>query len=286
MSGVPASFLAEIRKLRQRPAIWVSFGILVALLVLFGYVVSYIFYSHPPSTGPNQLPRGLSYDQLKQSLYPARFVPNTIGGGSQIGGVIAMIVGVLVQGSEYGWGTLKTLFTQRPGRLTIVAGKFAAVAVMTLVVAAVLLLVAAAVSFGLATVDGKSTAFPPGQDIVKGLLALWLILFFWSCFGIALATLFQQSAMAIGLGLAYGLVIEGLIFGLLTQFGGDDVRRIQQWFPIANATYLSSSFGRAIAIGREGKPFADATHGVVMLLVYVAAFIGVTAYFTRRRDVT
>ena len=35
------------------------------------------------------------------------------------GGVLALMLGVLTLGSEYGWGTLRTLFTQGPGRLRV-----------------------------------------------------------------------------------------------------------------------------------------------------------------------
>jgi ABC-type transport system involved in multi-copper enzyme maturation permease subunit len=34
-----------------------------------------------------------------------------------------------VFGSEYGWDTLRTLFTQRPGRLQVLAAKLAALAI-------------------------------------------------------------------------------------------------------------------------------------------------------------
>jgi hypothetical protein len=50
--------------------------------------------------------------------------------------------------------------------------------------------------------------------------------------------------LAIGLGLAYALVVEVLIFGLLGGLGGDIVKQIQQWFPVANTTYLTESSGQ------------------------------------------
>ena len=41
----------------------------------------------------------------------------------------ASILGVLSVGSEFGWGTWKTLLTQRPGRLTVFGAKLVALAV-------------------------------------------------------------------------------------------------------------------------------------------------------------
>ena len=38
------------------------------------------------------------------------------------------LLGALTIGSEYSWGTLKTILTQRPGRLSLTGGKFLALA--------------------------------------------------------------------------------------------------------------------------------------------------------------
>jgi len=279
----------EFLKLRKRPAVWVCIAILLLLLLAFGYLLSWIIftYTQPASAGPNALPRGVTYKELKQSLYPFHFIRNTLNGGTQLGGVLALIIGVLSQGSEYGWGTIKTAFTQRPRRVEWLAGKLISVALTTLLMTLLLLGVAALTSFVLASIDGADRSWPDAATILKGSLGAWLIYTFWALFGVALATLFRQSAMAIGLGLAYALVIEALIFGLLGQFVGDPVRRVQQWFPLANAQYLVQSFGSATRdLGPPPKPYADATHAVTMLLIYCAAFVLVSAVSLQRRDVT
>jgi|SRR5665213_317973 len=65
--------------------------------------------------------------------------------------------------------------------------------------------------------------------------------------GFGLATPFRQSAMAIGLGLAYALVIESLVFGVLGPLG-DSFKQIHDWFPIANAGHLQQSFGQVSSV--------------------------------------
>jgi ABC-2 type transport system permease protein len=279
----------EFLKLRKRPAVYVCVGILLLLLLAFGYLLNWVIFTYTnPPTGPNGLPAGVTYAELKKALYPLRFIQNTLGGGTTLGGVLALIIGVLSQGSEFGWGTIKTAFTQRPRRLEWLAGKLISVVLTMLAMSVVLLAVAALTSFILASIDGADRTWPDAATVVKGLLAAWLIYCFWALFGIGLATLFRQSAMAIGLGLAYALVIEALIFGLLGQFVGDPVRKVQQWFPLANANYLVQSFGDATTIRGAAavKPYADATHAVIMLVVYCAAFVVLSAVFIQRRDVT
>jgi ABC-2 type transport system permease protein len=283
-----STFRWELFKLYKRPAVWVSIAILLVLAIGLGYLLVWYIYSHPPANSSAQLPRGTTFADFKVGLYPAAFVKHTLGQWASLGGVFALIVGVLSQGSEYGWGTVKTLYTQRPGRLSLLAGKLLALALAVLVMSILLFAVDAASSLLVATVDGKSASWPAAQDIGKGIAAAWLIYCFWAALGFGLATVFRQSAMAIGLGLAYAILIEGIILGILSTLGSTFTKSINPWFPLANAGYLVSSFGPATSIeGRQApKPLADANHAVLFLLVYIALLIVVSAVLTRRRDVT
>jgi ABC-type transport system involved in multi-copper enzyme maturation permease subunit len=283
-----AAFRGEMFKVVRRPAVWVSIGMLLVLALLIGYALLWFVFTHPPAGSSQGLPPGTNLSDNKVALYPANLVKETLSMWGELGGVFALILGVLLQGSEFGWGTIKTLYTQRSGRLVMLFGKLAALAVIVLVMVVALFVVDAAASLLVAAIDGQDTAFPAADVIAKGIGACFLIYGFWALLGIWLATLFRQSAMAIGLGLAYGLVVERLVFGLLAGVGGNTIKEIQQWFPIANTTYLVQSFG-TVSIRGEGpttKPFADATHALVMLVVYLAAFTAVTAWFSRTRDVT
>ncbi|HEY8760670.1 MAG TPA: ABC transporter permease subunit [Candidatus Dormibacteraeota bacterium] len=283
-----AAFTWESFKLFRRPAVWVCIGLLLALAVGLGYVAFYFFYTYAPN-GPNSgLPRGVTPRDFKIALYPAAFVKYTLSTWDTLGGVFALILGVLSQGSEYGWGTIKTLYTQRPGRVAMLAGKLGALSLAVLVLVLTLFAIDALSSYLVAAVDGKSASLPATVDILKGVAAGWLIFEFWAVFGFFLATLFRQSALAIGLGLAYAIVIEGIIFRIAGAFGGDTVKRVLSWFPVANTGYLTESFGAAVpaALARTiAKPIADANHAVIVLLIYMAVFIAVAAVLVSRRDV-
>ena len=283
-----AAFRGELFKAVRRPGIWVLVGLFLALAILLGYAITYLIYTHPPPNSSQGLPPGTTLSDFKIALYPENFVKETMSQWGVLGGVFALIVGVLLQGSEYGWGTIKTLYTQRYGRLTMLFGKLFAMFVVVLVIVLGLFAVDAACSWIIAQLDGKSSSFPAADVIVKAIGAAFLIFSFWAVFGFALATVFRQSALAIGLGLAYALVIELLIFGLLAGLGSSIVRPIQQWFPIANSSYLSQSFGQIRFRGLQSQPapYADATHAVVMLLLYVIAFTTISAWLSRTRDVT
>jgi ABC-2 type transport system permease protein len=278
----------ELFKALRRPAVWVCIVALVVVAVLISYVVVGYVYSHPPKGGTAGLPRGTTLSDFLITLYPANFIRNTLGTWGDLGGVFALIIGVLLQGSEYGWGTVKMLFTQRAGRFTMLTGKLITVAIVLLIMVLALFAATAVASFIVATLEGGDTSFPAVDVIAKGVGACVLIYGWWALAGVMLATLFRQSAMAIGLGLAYGLVVERLIFSLLGIGGGDWVNQIHQWFPIANIGYLIASFGevRIRGVGATATPYADATHGLTVLLIYLVVLVAITLEVSRRRDVT
>ena len=284
-----AAFSWESYKLYKRPAVWVCIGLLLFLAIGLGYATFYLVYTFAPARSSTGLPPGVTLKDFKIALYPISLVKYTLGTWDTLGGVFALILGVLSQGSEYGWGTVKTLYTQRPGRVALLLGKLAALSLAVLVLVLGLFAVGAISSYVVASIDGKSTAYPDSIVLLKGLASGWLIFEFWAIFGFALATLFRQSAMAICLGLAYAIVIEGIIFSVAANVGGDTVKQVESWFPVANTGYLSASFGAAVpeAMAKTiAKPVADANHAVIVLLVYLTVFIAGSAVLVRARDVT
>ena len=285
-----ATFRAEVRKLRQRPSVWVLGGILLVLVVLFGYVIEWIQYS---TASPTLNPGGLTAAQLKVGLYPASFVKVVANGGvSLLGPALAVVLGALTVGSEYGWGTLKTIFTQRPGRILVLAGQFLALALIVAVLVLAMYVLAAASSLAVVLLDGKPVAWPAAVDILKGLGASWLVFDSWMLFGALLAYLFRQSALAIGLGLAYMLIIEGLVFGLLSGFNLDWLSTAEKFFIGQNATALGESFGQAVQAVRPGAralsstPLVGAGQAVLVLVAYGLVFIAAAMLVVRRRDIT
>src|SRR5205823_10541667 len=118
-----AAFRGELFKVARRPAVWVCVVALILLAVAFSYVLLGLVYSHPPKGSNQNLPPGTTLSIFLVTLYPINFVKETLSTWAGLGGVFALIIGVLVQGSEFGWGTVKTLYTQRSGRLAMLTGK-------------------------------------------------------------------------------------------------------------------------------------------------------------------
>src|ERR1700730_4777446 len=108
-----ASIKAEWRKNRFRPAFLVSAGLIAGIVVL---LYSAEWYQ---ATNPGGARDAVSI----LTLYPDQFVNNIMGAGFPLGAAIAIVLGALIAGSEYSWGTMKTSLTHGPGRLTTWFGR-------------------------------------------------------------------------------------------------------------------------------------------------------------------
>jgi ABC-2 type transport system permease protein len=276
---------AELLKLRKRWGIRILAIIFILIVVLLTYVLTYVIYKNPPPNFRESLPRGTTPADLVRELYPQNFHRIALSSVNGLGSAIAIILGVLAAGSEYSWGTLKTIFTQKPSRATVFTGKFFALVTTALVFGLLLMAAAAASSVVLALIDGHLNQWPDPAVIVQATGALWLILLMWTMFGVLLAVLFQQSALAIGVGLVYGFVVEGLIFGLFGRSGGI-LTDIEKAFPGANATAITDHFGQGVSRFANATPLVGITQAVLVLSVYTLVFLLVSMAVTIRRDLT
>lgn len=281
-----ASFAAELLKLRKRPATWVLGLVWLALSLFFGYALPYAIYLATRGIDAGQAPTGFDPGIILRETLPDRLVPNLVSGFPTFGGAIALILGALVAGSEYGWGTLKTMLTQRPQRLGVYAGKLLALGVVLAAIIVPVFLLGALCSYGIASIEGSAAAWPSLLDVAKGLGAAWLIFAMWAALGVLLGTLTRGTALAIGLGLVWALVVESLVGGFAPLW--DVLANIQKALPGQNAGSLAASLGSATQ-GDQGAPgVVSAVSGAQatwVLLLYLAAFLVLGGLLLRRRDV-
>lgn len=270
-----AALRAELLKLRKRPAVWILAAVMVATLVVFGYLVTYLFLvaevGGPVTGGVDVLP----------DLLPARFVANALGGLAGFGGTFGLILGALTTGSEYGWGTVKTMLTQRPSRTSVGAGKVLGLAVVALALTAAYLLTALLCSLVVAAAEGAGVELPGVGSVVGGLAAGWLVLVVWTLLGLTLAVLFRGTGLAIGLGLVYVLVLEQLAVSLPLPEALSEALRASLIGPTSLA--LAEGFGPLASTGMAGGVVVDPGQAAAVLAAYL---VGLTALawllFTRR----
>ena len=274
-----ATIKSEWRKNRFRPAFLVASGIMAAITVLV-YGVNWYLALHPLAT------RGGDRSIVNiATLYPDQFVNNVMGAAFPIGAAMAIVVGALFAGSEYGWGTMKTMFTQGPGRLTVWAGRLVVFAAWMLILTLVLFAVGAISSIVVALFQGHAISGPAVFDLAKGIGAIWLVLMVNGTIGLALGVLIRQPAAALGIGLTYVLAVELLAVRIINLINNGQYKNVTEQFVNQNANALTGSF-TSPAFGVANPPAISADHAVLVLFAYGIGLAIVAAGALRLRDVT
>ena len=269
---------AEVRKIVRRPAFLVTGGV-IGVIVALVYGVDYYQALHPSAP---EMAAGVGL--LKQQLMPHELVNMVMGAAFPIGAALAVVLGSISTGSDYSWSTLKTFLTQGPDRLRVAAGKFTAFEASMLALALILFAVGALASAVIASNERQTIQWPAAINLVKGLAAVWLVLGAYGALGIALGVLFRQAAAAVGVGLIYVVLLQGILVRFLTSFDNGQYKWLGNWFDGENAVALMQSF-TSPAFGHR-PPAVDPAQAAMTLVAYLVAFFMGAALILRWRDVT
>jgi ABC-2 type transport system permease protein len=277
---VIGAFAAEWLKVRRNFYVWLA--VLLILIVLAGgdYALNWYLIGGPHPA----VPRGSTVAELRQALYPIGLARVAAGNGSGMTGALEFIIGVLIVGTEYSWGTLRTVLTVGPSRLETFAAKALCLALVTGIATVLRYIVGAASSVLFVTLDHQAIVWPPVAEIVASLPATWLIALCYASFGALLAFIFRRSAMAYAIGLTYLFVIEAQVVGILGRAGGPLLSQVSKLFPGPSATALADSFGGAAGPGGQAL-LVDTGQAVFTLAAYTVAALGLSALLLVRRDV-
>jgi ABC-2 type transport system permease protein len=268
-------FSAELIKLVKRPATWLLLAVALSLGLVFTYLIPYAGYAG--GTGGVRSERGLP------AMLPDHLVGNSIGGLPVFIGAIALILGVLAVGGEYGWGTWKTLLVQGPSRLRVYAGKLLALAAAVLVFVLAIFGVGALASALIATAESQPLDWPSVADLVAGIGAGWLIASMWAALGVLLAVLLRGVALPIGLGLVWLMAVQNLLSAIAAPLLSW-VATTQKGLPGPNAGALAAALGSG-----TDTPGVSALVGggqaALVVAAYLAGFLVIGAVLLKRRDV-
>lgn len=267
---------AELLVLRKRAATWILLGLWTFMAVFFAYVIPY-------ALDPEGSPTGL--DQL----LPGSLAGNLIVGFPFFGGVLALMLGVFAFGSEYGWGTPKTLFTQGPGRLRVLAAKLSGLGIVLVPFVLAVFAAGAVASYVIAQIENVPVDWPSAWLLVRAMAAGWLILAVWAALGVLLGVVTRGTSLAIGIGILYALVIEGLLSALAGSVSV--LEPLTDVFLRANGYSIAAALGASLdsiegnGPGSFGGPFVNSLQAVAALAAFVACFVAASGFLLRRRDV-
>jgi ABC-type transport system involved in multi-copper enzyme maturation permease subunit len=282
-AAVIASTRAELLRLRAWPAVWITIGAWMALTAMFGYLFNYLSYTTGNTSFSNE---GASADVLLAEILPANTAHVLVQGMPMFGGALMLVLGALVAGSGYGWGTWKTVFTQGPSRRPAVVGSLAALTAFVVTTVLVTLALCLTLSLLVAAVESQAVVWPGAGDLLVSLGAGFLVMEVWAFVGFLLGTLARSPALSVGLGLVWALVVENLLRGVGQLLG--PVETITTFLPGTGAGSLVGSI-----VGTGGP---DPTPGVLstlsggqataVLLGYLLVAPAIAVWLISRRDVS
>ncbi len=283
LTATTRSTRAELMRLRAWPAVWITLGAWLVLSLLFGYLFTYLSYT---SGDPGFSDEGTTRAQQLAQMMPDAVPDVFLQGMPMFGGALMMVLGALVAGNGYGWGTWKTLFSQGVRRTPALVGSvlsLTAVVVGTLVVTFALDL---GVSLLIATTESQDVAMPSAGSVAQSFGAGFLVLEMWALLGFLLGTLARGPALSVGLGLVWALVVENLLRGVGQLLGW-----VENLTAVLPGTSAGSLIGSIVGVGvGDGTPgVVDTVPGpraAITVGVYVVLAVLASIALVRRRDVT
>lgn len=281
LDGVARSTRAELLRLRKWPAVWVTVGAWLTMNAMFGYIFDYVTYTSGANSFSNE---GQSPAELLASMLPAALPDKLPQGMPMFGGAIMMVLGAIVAGNGYGWGTWKTVLTQGPSRGGTLGGSLAALTAIVAGVVAATLATSYAMSMAVALAESGSTALPGFGELARSVGAAFLVMQMWALAGYLLGTLARSASVSVGLGLVWTLVIENLLRGV-----GASLDWVDSFTHVLPGTASGSLIGQLVGVGPDSSPglldSTSLTQGLWTTVAYVVGFPLVTWWLVRRRDV-
>ena len=265
-------FVAGLRKLVGRPASFVSVGLLVGLLGLILLAAATVQEEGGQGAGRA---RALitfpgAYDLILSFMFG-------------LGGLVAVIYGAAIAGSEWGWGTLKNAVARGESRTRYMLGTFAAIVVMLAVGLLITFVLGVALAVLAATIAGVATTGVTDADTLNRLPALaargWFAVVEQASLGFAIATLARSQLAGIGAGIAF-------YFG--ESFAAIFFPDVIKYMPFAVAR-ASIDTGGGFGGGGGGGGLTQALEpdvALALVAVWLLGAILVSILFTERAEIT
>jgi hypothetical protein len=222
-------------------------------------------------------------DGLRSIVLLENAPATALGSYPMFGAAIMLVIGVLVAGPEFRWGTWTARFSQGPSRAEVVMAKASVAIITTGIVVAVALIAAIVVSAALTLSLGSTTTFPGLGSLVTCFGASWAISAAWAIVGLGTSIVFRGTMAPVAVGLVWILAVENIVAGLATML---------TWFaPVRWLTLGAASGSLAAAAGADASTpgvagVLNPVMAALLIIVYCIVFCGVAVILMKRRDIT
>ncbi|WAH98186.1 ABC transporter permease [Arthrobacter sp. MMS18-M83] len=267
MISVIRAFLSEVLKLRRRSVLAGA----VVMLALSTFIAYLTFHQIASGATGKEMTGLIAAFDTPQGLV------SIIGQARSVIIAIALVMVTANLAAEWSQGTLRNLLVREPRRLRWLAGKMLALVLFVLLSMLLTLLISGTFILILAQGQGIQTTPWTSAEGIRVFLAFVgnevLCLIGVCALGMVIAVLTRSVAAAVGIALAYMLVVEGIIAVVLPQ--------VTQWFP---GRVFNTIVGAAVPLvgptPPQGYPAALAA-----ALLWIVGFVLASASVFPRQDV-
>jgi ABC-2 type transport system permease protein len=186
---------------------------------------------------------------------------------SDLAGVFSALAGVMLVASEYRYGTMRPTILFTPNRLRVLAAKTVAGALAGFVFGVVGAAIGWALGYTILTSRGIPFALNSG-DIVLLVLGGLASVALWGAIGTGLGAVIHNQVGAVITLLAWGFVVNPLLFGLVPSIG----------------RFMPSYAGDAL-VGLTTKHLLSPPAGGIVLVGWTALLAVVGLALTMQRDI-
>lgn len=234
----------------------------------------------PPQPGAQE-----AMAELLRGLRPDRVQSFGLEIVSGLGSVMLIVFAASHVGTEFVWGTLRTLLAHGAGRATFLGAKLLSIALFAVLFMFLGVVAAIAGSYVVTAIAaGDASGLDLGAIANAAARGYYTFLPY-----MALAALIALWSRSAGAGIAAGLVVlfaEGLVAQLLVSLNRDYANVVNYGLS-RNATAITRT---ATATTPPGDPSAvalpDPGQAAVVLAVYTVLFVAVAFWRLRTRDIT
>jgi ABC-2 type transport system permease protein len=278
----------EHTKLMRRHLPWILLGILAGAVLL----VTAINYLVLASGLGGEVNPAMIESIESQITWPGGlFNAVSLAGGSALGGFLVVILSGTTMAQEYTWRTLQQWLGRGVPRPLFLAAKFAALLLPIALMVLVPLLVGGALT-ALFTINLQGSLHAAAVDwsaLATRAVATAYTLLPYAALTFLLAVATRSTVAAVGIGIAFALLIEGIILQMASLFN-ETLAALTLYLPAGLSQSLLES-QRAIQVTADGGSLAGTgpellAPGVAIagIAIYTVVFLALSMIIFRRQD--
>jgi ABC-2 type transport system permease protein len=275
-------FVIEQQKLFKRAILWVEL-ILIGVGVL---ALNALFFAITRMDSGNP-----AMGQLEETLVWPLGLMQSVGlaAGPGLGGILIVVLVGAIVAQEYTWRTLQLWLSRGVPRSTFLTAKFAALLLPTLLLVVTPLLFGGLITavFSQVLLGHIPFAAIEWGNLVAITLATAYTLLPYAGLAFLLAVATRSTIVAIGAGLAYVLLLEGIVVQLLT-FAGGVWADIGSYLPAGLAQgLLAIGSSTTVEVGGQAAPplqYLEPGVAAVGIALYTLVFLALSIIIFRRQD--